>query len=112
MNSRMTTAVIAVHDVPERDRFEVEIDGVLVGFVQYRRRPGTIAFVHTEIDPGYEGAGLAGILVSAALDEARREGAQVLPFCPFVRSYIERHPECLDLVPPERRAAFGLPAGG
>jgi hypothetical protein len=107
----MTTAVTAVHDVPERDRFEVEVGGALVGFVQYRRRPGMIAFVHTEIDPGHEGEGLGGILVSAALDEVRREGAQVLPLCPFVRSYIEHHPEHLDLVPRERRAAFGLPVG-
>ncbi len=107
----MATAVTAVRDVPERDRFEVEVDGALVGFVQYRRRPGTIAFLHTEIDPGHEGEGLGGILVSAALDEVRSEGAQVLPFCPFVRSYIEHHPEYLDLVPPERRAALGLPVG-
>jgi len=108
----MATALTTVRDVPERGRFEIEVDGALVGFLQYRRRPGTIAFMHTEIDPGHEGAGLGGTLVSAALVEARREGAAVLPFCPFVRSYIERHPEYLDLVPAERRAAFGLPVGG
>ncbi len=108
----MTTAQTGVRDVPQRNRFEVEVDGALVGFVQYRRRPGTIAFVHTEIDPGHEGSGLGTILVSAALDEARRQGVGVLPFCPFVRSYIEHHPEYLDLVPAERRAAFGLPVGG
>lgn len=102
----------AVHDVPERERFEIEVDGALVGFVQYRRRPSAIAFVHTEIDPGHEGAGLGGVLVSAALEEARREGVGVLPFCPFVRSYIERHPEFLDLVPAERHVDFGLPVDG
>jgi uncharacterized protein len=112
MKSGMDTALMVVHDVPERDRFEIEIDDALVGFAEYRRRPDTIAFVHTEIDPGHEGAGLGGILVSAALDEARREGAQVLPLCPFVRSYIERHLEYLDLVPAERRAGFGLPVDG
>ena len=97
-----------VHDAPERDRFEIEADGAVVGFVQYRRRPGTISFLHTEIDPEHEGAGLGGVLVSAALDEVRSEGIRVLPFCPFVRSYIEHHPEYLDLVPEERRADFGL----
>jgi hypothetical protein len=96
----------AVRDAPDRDRFEIEVDGAVVGFVEYRRKPGTIAFVHTEIDPEHEGAGLGGVLVSAALDEARREGARVLPFCPFVRSYIEHHPEYVDLVPEERRAEF------
>ena len=106
------TGLSAVHDAPERDRFEIELDGALVGFVQYRRRPGAIAFVHTEIDPGHEGAGLGGILVSAALDAARREGVRVLPLCPFVRTYIERRGDYLELVPAERRADFGLPVDG
>jgi predicted GNAT family acetyltransferase len=97
-----------VRDAPERDRFEIEADGAVAGFVQYRRRPGTISFLHTEIDPEYEGEGLGGALVSVALDEARREGVGVLPFCPFVRSYIEHHAEYLDLVPEERRADFRL----
>jgi predicted GNAT family acetyltransferase len=98
----------AVRHAPERNRFEIEADGTVVGFVQYHRKPGTIAFVHTEIDPEHEGAGLGGALVSAALDGARREGVRVLPFCPFVRSYIEHHPEYVDLVPEERRAEFRL----
>ncbi len=104
----MLAGSFAVRDAPERDRFEIEADGAVVGFVQYHRKPGTIALVHTEIDPQHEGAGLGGVLVSAALDEARREGIRVLPFCPFVRSYIEHHPEYVDLVPEERRADFGL----
>jgi len=108
----VTTGLSTVHDSPERNRFEIEVDGELVGLAQYRRRPGAIAFLHTEIYPAHEGAGLGGVLVSAALDEARREGVQVLPFCPFVRSYLERHPEYLDLVPDERRGEFGVTGGG
>ena len=46
---------IAVTDHPERERFEITADGALAGFTQYRRRPGLIAFVHTEIDPRFEG---------------------------------------------------------
>jgi uncharacterized protein len=108
----VTTGLSTVHDAPERDRFEIEVDGALVGFVQYRRKPGVIAFVHTEIDPEREGAGLGSVLVSGALDEARREGAQVLPLCPFVRSFLQRHSEYADLVPEERRAEFGLTGDG
>ncbi len=100
-----------VTDVPDRDRFEVAIDGDVAGFAQYHRSPGTIAFVHTEIDPSHEGEGLGGSLVGAALDIARTEGLAVLPFCPFVRGFIERHPDYLDLVPVERRAQFGLGDG-
>jgi predicted GNAT family acetyltransferase len=104
----VTTGLSTVRDVPERERFELEVDGELVGFVQYRRRPGGIAFLHTEVDAGHEGSGLGGVLVAGALDEVRREGGHVLPFCPFVRAFIKRHPEYLDLVPETRRAQFGL----
>lgn len=100
-----------VTDAPDRSRFEIALDGTVVGFAQYRRRPGGIAFIHTEIEPGHEGEGLGTALVSAALDAARAEGAEVLPFCPFVRSFIEEHREYADLVPTGRRAEFGLADG-
>jgi uncharacterized protein len=99
---------VHIADAPARSRFEVHVDGALAGFAQYLRRPGVIAFTHTEIDPGFEGHGLGSRLARTALDAARSEGAAVLPFCPFVRGYIAGHREYLDLVPPERRAEFEL----
>jgi predicted GNAT family acetyltransferase len=102
-------AEVRVVDVPERSRFEVRLGDEVAGFTEYRRRPGLIAFVHTLTDPRFEGQGLASELVREALDEARSEGLAVLPFCPFVRSYIERHTEFLDLVPEEMRMKFELP---
>jgi hypothetical protein len=103
-------ADIRVLDVPDRSRFEVRVGGEVAGFAEYRRRPGLIAFVHTLIDPRFEGQGLASELVREALSEARSEGLSVLPFCPFVRSYIAGHTEYLDLVPDDMRATFELPA--
>ncbi len=100
-----------VTDVPASDRFEIAVDGATVGFVQYRRVPGQIAFIHTEIDPAHGGEGLGAILVTAALDAARAEGLDVLPFCPFVRGFIDKHRDYLDLVPVGRRAEFGLDDG-
>jgi len=109
----MTTAPSAdvrVVDEPERSRFEIRVDGDVAGFTEYRRRPGLIAFIHTLIDPRFEGRGLASQLVRTALSEARSDGLSVLPFCPFVRSYIAGHTEYLDLVPEDMRAKFDLPA--
>ena len=97
-----------VVDVPDRSRFEIRVGDELAGFAEYRRRPGLIAFVHTLIDPRFEGRGLASELVRTALAEARSENVAVLPFCPFVRGYIEGHPEYADLVPAEQREEFGL----
>jgi predicted GNAT family acetyltransferase len=97
-----------VVDVPERDRFEILVDDELAGFAEYRRRPGLLAFTHTEIDPAFEGKGLGSRLVRGALDAVRAEGLEVLPFCPFVNEYLVRHPELADLVPAEHRERFGL----
>jgi predicted GNAT family acetyltransferase len=99
-----------IDDVPERSRFEVNVDGELAGFAEYRRRRGLIAFTHTLIDPRFEGRGLATRLVRTALDKARAEDLSVLPFCPFVRAYIADHTaEYLDLVPADLRSNFDLP---
>lgn len=95
-----------ITDVPSASRFEITVDGVLAGHADYHDGPGGRAFTHTEIFDEFEGQGLASQLIRYALDEARAAKRKVLPFCPFVREYIERHPDCLDLVAqPER---FGL----
>jgi uncharacterized protein len=100
---------IEVRDDREAERYLIAVGGEPAGFAQYRDRPpAAIAFVHTEIDDRFEGRGLGGRLVSAALDDVRSRGLAVLPFCPFVRGYIARHREYLDLVPEARRAEFDL----
>jgi len=99
-----------VEDVPAEERFEVRVGGELAGFAEYRRRGDLIAFVHTEVDPAFEGRGLGSTLIVRALDSARDAGLMVLPFCPFVRGFIDRHHDYLDLVPAGQRVELGLPA--
>ena len=102
---------VEVVDDPGRQRFEIRVDGELAGFTEYRRSPGLIAFVHTLIDPRFEGQGLGTRLVTEALSEVRSDGLAVLPFCPFVRAFIPSHPsDYLDLVPEDYRSEFSLPA--
>jgi predicted GNAT family acetyltransferase len=97
-----------VADAPEAERYEIRSGDEIAGFVTYRLRPGLIAFVHTEIEDRFEGQGLGGRLVSFALDDARARDLDVLPFCPFVNAYIQRHREYADLVPAQYREQFGL----
>jgi uncharacterized protein len=106
----MTGSTAEVVDDVARSRFEVLVDGEVAGFAEYRRRPSAVSFTHTVIDPAYEGRGLGSVLARRALDAVREDGAQVLPYCPFIRGWIARHPEYLDLVPAARRSTFSLPA--
>ena len=98
----------SVVDAPQAGRFEVLVDGEVAGFAEYRRTSSALAFTHTVIDPAFEGRGLGSVLARGALDATREAGSPVLPFCPFIRGYIQRHPAYLDLVPAERRAEFQL----
>jgi hypothetical protein len=87
-----------VRDNADLQRYEVLVDGTMVGFARYVRRGGRAYFVHTEVDPKHEGSGLGSSLARAALDAQRDRGELVVPLCPFVRGYIERHPEYADVV--------------
>ncbi len=104
------TSTEEVRDARDRSRFEITVDGRLAGFAAYQRTANAVEFTHTQIEPDFEGQGVGSRLVRAALDEVRREGLAVRPYCPFVRSWLARHPEYVDLVPPGEQAQFGLPA--
>jgi uncharacterized protein len=99
---------VEVADNPDKARFEILADGEVAGFVLYHLRGNEIAFTHTETDDRFRGHGLASQLVRTALDEARARHLAVLPYCPFVRSWISEHPEYADLVPVGKREQFGL----
>jgi predicted GNAT family acetyltransferase len=104
----MSAAEITVADNADRERYEIRADGKLAGFVKYSLRPELIELVHTEINDEFEGRGLGSRLISFALEDARERGLAVLPFCPFVNDYIQRHRQHADLVPEDRRQDFGL----
>ena len=81
-----------------QSRYEIHLDGKLAGFAEYRLSGAKTVFTHTEIDPAFEGHGLGSTLARGALDDVRREGRTVVPLCPFIKDYIERHPEYQDLL--------------
>jgi predicted GNAT family acetyltransferase len=87
-----------VHDHPAKLRYEIQFDGKVAGFAQYTRHGADIVFTHTEIEPDVGGHGLGGRLATAVLDDARDRGLGVVPQCPFIAAYIEKHPDYADLV--------------
>lgn len=74
-------------------RFEMTTDG-LVAFIEYQRMDdGTLALVHTEVDPSQEGQGVGSKLVEEVLTYVERNNLKVVPACPFIATYIKRHPD-------------------
>jgi uncharacterized protein len=94
---------LSVRDNPEAGRYELGDGDRVVGVASYERRGDTWVFTHTEVDPDEGVSGLGSTLVRGALDDVRTRGGRVVPHCPFVRGWIERHPEYAELVDDEER---------
>lgn len=99
---------VVVTDNKQHERFEIHVDGELAGFAEYQSQRGIIAFMHTEIEPGFQGQGLAGQLIGESLDAAAAADMHVLPFCPFVLRHIQKHDKYRSLVPADLLGRFDL----
>ena len=89
---------IRVRDNRAESRFEAQVDGELAGFAEYRLTEDTIVFTHTEVDSAFEGRGIGSTLIKTALDQVRVEGTRtVVPVCPFVAAWLQRHPDYTNL---------------
>jgi predicted GNAT family acetyltransferase len=87
-----------VRENPDRNRFELQVDGDPAGFAAYRVRDGHTVITHSEVDPAFRGRGLGSELARLTLDVLRERGDRVVPSCPFFARYIADHPEYADLV--------------
>jgi predicted GNAT family acetyltransferase len=87
-----------VADAGEARRYEARVEGELAGTLDYVVKRGRLALVHTEVLEAYRGRGVAEALARFALDDGRRRGLRVIATCPYVRAYVERHPETHDIV--------------
>jgi predicted GNAT family acetyltransferase len=86
----------------ERSRYELLVDGEVVGVADYYVDGGTWTFPHTVIAPERRGQGLGAVLVEAALDDVRRAGGRVVPTCWYVAEFIDAHPDYAELLAPTR----------
>ncbi len=108
MTDAAATDEIAVRDNLAARRFEIWVGDEKAGFAAYRLEGDAYAFTHTEIADSAEGKGLGSRLVGEALAQLRDKGVAVLPYCPFVKAYLQRHRELVELVPESERARFDL----
>lgn len=83
----------------DTNRYEMLIDGEVIGYIEYEQKADNVLdLTHTIVDPEHGGQGYAGELTKFALDDAREQGARVIPTCSYIASYIDKHEEYRDLV--------------
>ncbi len=85
-----------VRDNTERHRFELDAQGH-IAFSNFKRADGVPTILSPQVPKELEGHGFGSALVRGVLDLARARGEKVIPVCPFVKAYMDRHPEYADL---------------
>lgn len=88
---------LAIRHEPDMRRFVADLHGK-AAYISYRRLDGRVLELdHTYVPRESRGGGIASQLTVRALEYAREHGYRVVPSCPFVAAYIERHPEYREL---------------
>ena len=84
-------------DNEAESRFELDVGGT-VAFVTYRKSPGAITLVHTEVPPELGGKGVGSKLARVTLDAVRSQGRKLTVECEFIQGFMGKHPEYNDLL--------------
>jgi hypothetical protein len=82
-----------------KHRYELEADGHIAA-AYYRFMDGTIVFTHTQVPPELRDTDVASELVKGALDQVRADRFRAAAQCPFVKDWIDKHPDYVDLLRP------------
>jgi predicted GNAT family acetyltransferase len=91
MTEQAATATVVRNDT--QHRYEVWYGDRLAGFAEFRERDNDTVFIHTEVDSEYSGKGLGNALAHSAIEDGIARGRTIVPRCPFIKSWLDRHPE-------------------
>ncbi len=84
-------------DNQKKNRFEVKIDSS-IAFVEYIKNDGITSLVHTEVPEELAGQGIGSKMLGKVLSKLRDDGGKVKIQCPFIKNYVEKHPEYKEIV--------------
>jgi uncharacterized protein len=104
----MDTANLTIENNTEKQQYEAKLDGKVVAFAEYRPIGQSIMFTHTEVNEDLEGKGVGSQLIRFALEDTKAKGMTAIPMCPFVKLFIQRHKDFIDVVHPSHRKVFGM----
>ena len=82
----------------EPTRYAAYLDGDEIGELAFSRLGDVVTALHTEVAESAEGQGVGSTLARTFLDDIRSAGRRVVPLCPFVRGWLQKHPDYTDLV--------------
>lgn len=85
------------HNTAE-NRFEAKLGDDAMGVIDYHKQGSVYVLTHTGVPEAYNGQGIAGRIAQVALDTIKAEGGQIVPQCPYIVTYLKRHPEYAPLV--------------
>lgn len=85
--------VLTIRDDPDEHRYVAHVDGAAAGFLDYRRGTARILLRHTEVDAAFGGRGVGAGLAERAIDDAHAGGLTIIVTCPYIRAWLERHPD-------------------
>lgn len=83
---------IPLKDNKEAQQFELDVNGA-IALIAYEPHKGALALTHTEVPESLEGKGVGSVLVLKTLEYIESQGLKIIPLCPFVKAYLQRHPE-------------------
>ena len=86
-------AELRIANDERRGRYQAKRGGRPIAFSEYELEPGRIVFTHTVVRPEFEGQGVGSRLAKFVVQDAQARGLRIRPVCPFIRSYLRRHPE-------------------
>ncbi len=90
-----------VIDNKEKNRIEAIVDGHQV-IIEYSVQPGILSLNHIEVAEALEGRGVASEMAESVLLEIELRGLKVKPVCPFIKKYIDKHPEWKSILANEK----------
>ncbi len=91
------TSIPTVVDNPSDGRYELRIDGDVVGSAAYDLVGPVLSVNHVETDPAHQGKGFAALLMDGVVDDVRARSLSIRPRCTYAAKYMRERPQTHDL---------------
>jgi predicted GNAT family acetyltransferase len=90
---------LTITDNLQNQQFQIFLEDERA-FLEYRIKDDQLYLMHTEVPEKLGGKGVASALAAHAFNYARAHHMKVKAYCPFVVTWLKKHPEQMDIVIP------------